>query len=113
MFFSVFVTTLALVRINAPQVRFRENLNLTGTILAQAIYAEGSKMVAAGTNPMELKRGVDKAVITVVEELAKIALVANVCARVSVHKRGSVLQLRDRVAACTPPTTLCGLFVLH
>jgi len=37
MFFSVFVTTLALVRINAPQVRFRENLNLTGTILAQAI----------------------------------------------------------------------------
>ncbi len=37
MFFSVFVTTLALVRINAPRVRFRESLNLAATILAQAI----------------------------------------------------------------------------
>jgi chaperonin GroEL len=45
----------------------------TATILAQAIYREGARLVAAGTNPMALKRGVDKAVATVVEELKKIS----------------------------------------
>jgi chaperonin GroEL len=45
----------------------------TATVLAQAIYREGAKIVAAGHNPMELKRGVDKAVEKVVEELRKIA----------------------------------------
>jgi chaperonin GroEL len=45
----------------------------TATVLAQAIYREGAKMVAAGHNPMELKRGIDKAVIAVVDELKKIA----------------------------------------
>jgi len=45
----------------------------TATILAQAIYKEGLKLVAAGHNPMELKRGVDKAVEKVVEELKKIS----------------------------------------
>lgn len=45
----------------------------TATVLAQAIYREGAKIVAAGHNPMELKRGVDKAVVTVVEELKKIS----------------------------------------
>ncbi|MEN8258505.1 MAG: chaperonin GroEL, partial [Thermodesulfobacteriota bacterium] len=45
----------------------------TATLLAQAIYAEGSKMVAAGTNPMEIKRGIDQAVGVVVAELAKIS----------------------------------------
>jgi chaperonin GroEL len=39
----------------------------TATVLAQAIYREGSKLVAAGHNPMELKRGIDKAVAKVVE----------------------------------------------
>jgi chaperonin GroEL len=43
----------------------------TATILAQAIYREGSKLVAAGHNPMALKRGIDKAVSAVVEELKK------------------------------------------
>src|SRR5579863_5138910 len=41
----------------------------TATVLAQAIYAEGSKLVAAGHNPMELKRGIDAAVIKIVENL--------------------------------------------
>ncbi|MBK7099316.1 MAG: chaperonin GroEL [Sphingobacteriales bacterium] len=41
----------------------------TGTILAQSIISEGLKMVAAGANPMDLKRGVDKAVSLVVENL--------------------------------------------
>lgn len=41
----------------------------TATVLAQAIIAEGLKMVAAGANPMDLKRGIDKAVSLVVESL--------------------------------------------
>ncbi len=43
----------------------------TATVLAQAIVREGAKAVAAGMNPMDLKRGIDKAVIAVVEELKK------------------------------------------
>jgi len=43
----------------------------TATVLAQAIVVEGLKSVAAGMNPMDLKRGVDKAVIKVVEEIKK------------------------------------------
>jgi chaperonin GroEL len=43
----------------------------TATVLAQAIYREGSKLVAAGHNPMELKRGIEKGVETVIEELKK------------------------------------------
>ncbi len=45
----------------------------TATILAQAIYREGAKTVAAGSNPMDIKRGIDKAVETVIEELRKIS----------------------------------------
>jgi chaperonin GroEL len=45
----------------------------TATILAQAIYREGARLVAAGTNPMALKRGIDRAVGLVVEELHKIS----------------------------------------
>jgi chaperonin GroEL len=43
----------------------------TGTVLARSIFAEGSKMVAAGHDPMSLKRGIDKAVAAIVEELKK------------------------------------------
>ncbi|MCE7865007.1 MAG: chaperonin GroEL [Bacteroidetes bacterium CHB5] len=43
----------------------------TATVLAQAIYAHGIKNVAAGANPMDLKRGIDKAVEAVVENLSK------------------------------------------
>jgi chaperonin GroEL len=45
----------------------------TATILAQAIYREGTKMLAAGANPMAVKRGIDKAVVSVVEELKKLS----------------------------------------
>src|SRR3954462_4673596 len=45
----------------------------TATVLAQAIVREGMKFVASGMNPMELKLGIDKAVIAVVEELKKIS----------------------------------------
>src|SRR5262245_9086819 len=44
----------------------------TATVLAQAIYREGSKLVAAGHNPMEIKRGIDKAVEAVVAHLKEI-----------------------------------------
>jgi chaperonin GroEL len=45
----------------------------TATILAQAIFAEGSRLVAAGNNPMAIKRGLDKGVAVVVDELKKIS----------------------------------------
>ncbi|MCX7990570.1 MAG: chaperonin GroEL [Proteobacteria bacterium] len=45
----------------------------TATILAQAIVREGAKLVAAGHNPMELKRGIDKAVEVVVDSLKKMS----------------------------------------
>ncbi|MCB9708666.1 MAG: chaperonin GroEL [Myxococcales bacterium] len=45
----------------------------TATVLAQAIYREGSKLVAAGHNPMELKRGIEAAVESVVEKLGKLS----------------------------------------
>ncbi|MCX2742242.1 chaperonin GroEL [Mangrovivirga sp. M17] len=45
----------------------------TATVLAQAIFNAGIKNVAAGANPMDLKRGIDKAVIEVVKELRKIS----------------------------------------
>ncbi len=45
----------------------------TATVLAQSIYKEGIKLVAAGYNPMELKRGIDKAVEAVVADLKKMS----------------------------------------
>ncbi|MCX5798479.1 MAG: chaperonin GroEL [Proteobacteria bacterium] len=45
----------------------------TATVLAQSIYREGAKLVAAGHNPMELKKGIEKAVEVVVEELKKLS----------------------------------------
>src|ERR687891_420808 len=45
----------------------------TATVLAQAIYREGVKNVAAGANPMELKRGIERAVETLVGELKSLS----------------------------------------
>src|SRR5690348_8960756 len=45
----------------------------TATVLARAIYEEGLKLVASGHSPMEIKRGIDKAVETIVAELKKIS----------------------------------------
>jgi chaperonin GroEL len=45
----------------------------TATVLAQALIREGMKAVAAGMNPMDLKRGIDKAVVSAVDELKKIS----------------------------------------
>src|SRR5574340_1810517 len=43
----------------------------TATVLAQAIYREGAKNVVAGANPMELKRGIERAVETLIEQIKK------------------------------------------
>ncbi|HZI45800.1 MAG TPA: chaperonin GroEL, partial [Ilumatobacter sp.] len=43
----------------------------TATVLAQAIYNEGAKLVAAGLNPMDLKRGIEASVVAIVENLSK------------------------------------------
>ncbi len=45
----------------------------TATVLAQSIVQEGMKFVAAGMNPMDLKRGIDKAVVATIEELKKLS----------------------------------------
>ena len=45
----------------------------TATVLAQAIYNEGAKLVAAGLNPMDLKRGIDASVVAIVEDIKKMA----------------------------------------
>src|SRR5689334_20030871 len=45
----------------------------TATVLAQAIYREGSKLVAAGHNPMEIKRGIEKAVENITLSLKQMA----------------------------------------
>jgi chaperonin GroEL len=45
----------------------------TATVLAQAIYREGAKNVVAGANPMELKRGIERAVAVIVEEIKKLS----------------------------------------
>jgi chaperonin GroEL len=45
----------------------------TATVLAQSIVREGMKYVAAGMNPMDLKRGIDKAVVATIEELKKLS----------------------------------------
>jgi len=46
----------------------------TATVLAQAIYREGLKNVTAGANPMELKRGIDRAVELIVDELSRLSV---------------------------------------
>ncbi|MDQ7037991.1 MAG: chaperonin GroEL [Aquificota bacterium] len=46
----------------------------TATILAQAIFHEGLKVIASGANPMDVKRGIDKAVKKVVEEIKKLSV---------------------------------------
>ena len=45
----------------------------TATVLAQAIFTEGQKLVAAGANPMALKRGIEKGVVSIVEQLKKLS----------------------------------------
>ena len=83
----------------------------TATVLAQAIVREGLKSVAAGMNPMDLKRGIDKAGIKIVEELRTlsrpceddkaIAQVGTISAN-SDDSIGSILHSTSAVACASP-----------
>jgi len=65
----------------------------TATVLAQAIYREGVKLVAAGHNPMDLKRGIDKAVTEVVVELKKLSKTTN--SRTEIAQVGTISANSD------------------
>jgi chaperonin GroEL len=65
----------------------------TATVLAQAIVKEGNKAVAAGMNPMDLKRGIDQAVAAVVAEIAKISVPCTTTA--SIEQVGTISANSD------------------
>ncbi|PIS34048.1 MAG: chaperonin GroEL [Candidatus Omnitrophica bacterium CG08_land_8_20_14_0_20_41_16] len=67
----------------------------TATILAEAIYREGLKNVTAGANPMALKRGIEKAVEKVVEELAKLSKPINAREKKEVAQVASIAANGD------------------
>ncbi|MDD5496248.1 MAG: chaperonin GroEL [Candidatus Omnitrophica bacterium] len=67
----------------------------TATILAEAIFREGVKNVTAGSNPMALKRGIEKAVEKVVEELKKLAKPINVKDKKEVSQVASIAANND------------------
>ncbi len=79
----------------------------TATVLAQAIVREGMKYVAAGMNPMDLKRGIDKSVTALVEELKKaskpcsntkeIAQVGSISANSDAHVGQIIAEAMDKV----------------
>ena len=79
----------------------------TATVLAQAIYREGLKNVTAGANPMALKRGIDKAVEAIVEELSKftktikdkkeIAQVANIASNADTNIGNLIAEAMEKV----------------
>ncbi len=79
----------------------------TATVLAQAIFREGNKYVTAGANPMELKRGIDKAVAAVVEDVKlrskkvsskkEIEQVATISANSDAYIGEQIAQAMDRV----------------
>ena len=79
----------------------------TATVLAEAIYSEGLRNVTAGANPIEIKRGIEKAVKTITEELKKIskpiqnkteiAQVATISANGDVELGGIIANAMERV----------------
>ncbi len=79
----------------------------TATVLAQAIFREGNKYVTAGANPMDLKRGIDKAVTAVVESIQKsaksvsdkkeIEQIATISANSDAQIGGQIAQAMERV----------------
>src|SRR6266853_864848 len=87
----------------------------TATVLAQSIVKEGMKFVASGMNPMDLKRGIDKAVIAVVEELKKLSKPCRTSSRWSkacsstegISRRISSTTRRSRFRCWRIPTFFC------
>ncbi|MDM7920242.1 MAG: TCP-1/cpn60 chaperonin family protein, partial [Methanosarcina sp.] len=66
----------------------------TATVLAQAIYREGVKLLAAGFNPMYIKRGIDRAVDFVVDELKKIS--KPVKGKIEISQTGTISANNDK-----------------
>ncbi|MEK6611811.1 MAG: chaperonin GroEL [Gemmatimonadota bacterium] len=66
----------------------------TATVLAQAIFREGLKNVTAGANPMAIKRGIEKAVTTIVEELKRISVPSS--ERKSIAQVGAISANNDK-----------------
>ncbi len=69
----------------------------TATVLAQAIYAEGVKNVTAGANPMDLKRGIDLAVLSIVEGLKKLSKNIDKTSKTEIAQVGSISANNDKV----------------
>jgi len=72
----------------------------TATVLAQAIYREGAKNVVAGANPMELKRGIEKSVEVIVEQIKKMSrpVSGNMVAQVGMISANSDLTIGKIIA---------------
>jgi chaperonin GroEL len=72
----------------------------TATVLAQAIYREGAKNVVAGANPMELKRGIERSVEVIVEEIKKMSrpVSGNMVAQVGMISANSDLTIGKIIA---------------
>jgi chaperonin GroEL len=66
----------------------------TATVLAQSIYREGRKLVAAGHSPMDLKRGIDKATELIVEELGNLS--RDVTDNAEIHQVGTISANGDK-----------------
>ena len=69
----------------------------TATVLAQAIVREGMKNVAAGANPMDLKRGVDLAVVKIIEGLKEISKPVDKTSKKEIAQVGAISANNDRV----------------
>jgi chaperonin GroEL len=69
----------------------------TATVLAQAIVREGMKMVAAGANPMDLKRGIDLAVVKVIEGLKELSKPVDKTSKKEIAQVGSISANNDSV----------------
>ncbi|MBW1726599.1 MAG: chaperonin GroEL [Deltaproteobacteria bacterium] len=67
----------------------------TATLLAQAIYNEGQKLVAAGSNPMALKRGIDKGVAVIVDELKQLS--KPIKDRIEITQVGTISANNDEI----------------
>src|SRR5258708_2282936 len=88
----------------------------TATVLAQAIYREGAKIVAAGHNPMEIKRGLDKAVEKITEELKNIAEKVNgkkEIAQVGTISANNDKQIGDLIAEAMGKVGLEGVITVE
>ncbi|UCH23300.1 MAG: chaperonin GroEL [Deltaproteobacteria bacterium] len=67
----------------------------TATLLAQAIYNEGQKLVTAGANPMALKRGIDKGVLAISEELKKLSKPTKY--KIEIEQVGTISANNDQI----------------